>query len=153
MSDLSRIVAAVATVAAICLPGAAYAQDVQFREVENPFQDEVDFTINSDFTPQVEVDGIRWMRFSVRTKEGRDIVADRLTPVMVDLDLFNTAESAKVLVIVLFEDENGNPLDRIECDEVSIGRERLREAVQKHKINGAVLLATRKIYVLFEVFR
>jgi len=153
LRDLSRIVAAVAMVVAICLPGTVSAQDGPFREVGNPFQDEVDFTINSDLTPRVEVDGVRWMRLSVRTKEGRDIVADRLTPVFVDLDLFNTAESAKVLVIVLFEDENGNPLDRIECDEVSVGRERLRESVQKHKINGAVLLATRKIYVLFEVLR
>ena len=153
LRTVSPLVAVMAAVLAFCLPAAAYAQEGYFEEAGNPFQTEPDFTINTELTPQVEVDGVRWMRFTVRTKEGREIAPDRITPVFVELDLFNTIESARVLVIVLFEDENGNPLDRIECPEINVGRERLREAVQKHKVDGSVLLATRKVYLLFEVLR
>ncbi len=136
-----------------CVPGIAYSQQGQIQKVENPFQEEFDYTVNTELTPNVEVDGVRWSRFAVRTKEGEEFAADNIVPVTVEFDLFNTTESAKVLVIVLFENENGNPLGRIECKRVSTGRERLREVVQKFKIDGSVLLVTRKVYLLFEVQR
>ena len=57
----------------------------------------------------------------------------------VEVDLFNTGESADVLLIVLFEDENGTSLDRLELDGIKVGRDRLKEVVQKHKITASVL--------------
>ena len=150
---VSRVMVAVTVAVIVCLPGVASPQGGQFQKVDNPFQDEFDYTVNTDLAPGIEADGVRWVRFAVRTKEEIDFVAGSLTPVSVELDLFNTAESAKVLVIVLFEDENGGPLGRIECDRVNTGRNRLRESVQRFKIDGSVLLATRKVYLLFEVLR
>ncbi len=150
---MSCVMAAVIVVAFVGLPGAAHSQEGPFRQVENPFQDEFDYTVNTDLTPNVEVDGVRWARFAVRTKEGDDFATDRITQISIELDLFSTTESAKVLVFVLFENENGAPLGRIECKKVTTGRERLRESVQKFKIDSSVLLATRKVYLLFEVLR
>jgi hypothetical protein len=54
---------------------------------------------------------------------------------------------------VLFEDENGASLDRLELDVIKAGQDRLREVVQKHKITASVLEDTRRLYVFFEVTR
>ena len=149
----SPVMAFIAALGFLSAPEAAHAQTGQFEKVDNPFQEDLDYTINTDLMPGIEVDGVRWVRFAVRTKEGEEIVAQTPTSVTVELDLFNTAGSAKVLVIVLFEDENGYPLGRIECGRVNSGKGRLRESAQKFKIDGATLLATRKVYLLFEVLR
>lgn len=149
----SRVLAVVAAAAFVCTPEPTHAQTGQFEKVDNPYQEDLDYTVNTDLRPGIEVDGVRWIRFAVRTKEGEEIVANEITPVTVELDLLNTGGGAKVLVIVLFEDENGNPLGRIECGRVNPGKGRLRESVQKFSIDGSTLLATQKVYLLFEVLR
>jgi hypothetical protein len=136
------------------LVGVSTAQDGEYRSVDNPFQDEFDFTVNSNIEPLIEVDGIRWRRFGLHVKTGREIDTEKDVPVTVENDLLNTTgNSAKVMVIVLLEDAAGTPLDRIECNAVSVGADRLKESVQKFKIHGAVLEATRKIYLFYEIQR
>jgi hypothetical protein len=128
------------------------AQESEYREVESPYQDDFEYSVNTELTPLVEVDGVRWTRFAVMVKGAKDIVEDKDMPVIVELGFENTnSNTVKVLVIALFEDAAGTPLDRIECDPVNASRNRSKEAAQKFKLPGAVLNATRRVYLYCEI--
>lgn len=132
----------------------ASAQDAGYRAVESPFQESYEFTLNTDLQPMVEVAGVRWTRFGIFVKGDSEIDPEKDTPVTVELGFVNTgSKSAKVLVIALFEDENGVTLNRLECAKVKAGRDRLKESVQKYKVPGAVLRATRRVYLFCEIER
>jgi hypothetical protein len=134
------------------LAGFAAAQGDEYRTVESPFQEDFEFTVNSDLRPMVEVAGVRWTRFGVHVKGDREIQPDKDNPVTVELGFVNTnPDSAKILVIALFEDVNGNPLERVECGRVSVNNDRLKESTQKFKISGMVLNNTRRVYLFCEV--
>lgn len=138
------LIAAMATIAA--------AQDTGYRAVESPFQDGFDFEINTDLQPMVEVAGVRWTRFGIHVKGDGEIDPEKESPVTVELGFVNTnSENVKVLVIVLFEDNNGVTLDRLECAKFKASSDRLKESVQKYRISGAVLQATRRVYLFCEV--
>ena len=128
------------------------AQERQYREVESPFQEDFEYSVNTELAPLVEVDGVRWTRFAVMVKGGKDIVEGKDMAVTVELDFVNTnSNTVKVLVIALFEDAAGTPLDRVECDPVSASRSRPKESVQKFRLPGAVLEATRRVYLYCEI--
>lgn len=146
-------ITAAALVVWICLTGSATAQNTDDTPVTSPFQDDFKYEVGTDLEPRVEVDGVRWMRFSIQLKSDREYERTKSVPVTVEVDLFNTGESADVLLIVLFEDENGTSLDRLELDGIKVGRDRLREVVQKHKVTASVLQDTRRVYLFFEVSR
>ncbi len=133
-------------------PSAA-AQDADYAAVDNPFQGEFDYRIGTDLRPLVAVDGVRWIRFSIRPRSDREYESAKPVPVTVEVDVLNNGDSADVQVIVLLEDENGTKLERLELEKIGAGRGRLREEVQKPKIAGSVLEATRKVYLFFEVSR
>ncbi len=146
-------ITAAALVVWICLAGSASAQNTDYTPVTSPFQEDFIYEVGADLQPLVEVDGVRWMRFSVQLKSDREYERTKAVPVTVEVDLFNTGESADVLLIVLFEDENGNSLDRLELDRIKVGRDRLKEVAQKEKITAFVLQDTRRVYLFFEVSR
>ena len=138
----------------VAMTATAAAQDAGYRAVDSPFQDGFEFAINTDLQPMVEVAGVRWTRFGIHVKGGREIDPLKDTPVTVELGFVNTnSESVKVLVIALFEDQNGVTLDRLECARVKANNDRLKESVQKYRISGAVLQATRRVYLFCEVER
>jgi hypothetical protein len=137
----------------ICLVASAAGQETGFASVENPYQHDYRFEVGDDLRPRVEVDGVQWNRFSIRPRTDREYPAAKPTPVFIEVDLRNTSDAADVLVIVLFEDERGAALDRLELSTIFVGRDRLKETVQKHKVTTSVLEATRNIYVFFEVMR
>ena len=138
----------------VAVVATATAQDAGYRAVDNPFQDSFEFAVNTDLRPMVEVAGVRWSRFGINVKGDREIDPEKETPVTVELGFVNTnSESVKVLVIALFEDDNGVTLDRLECAKVKVGNDRLKESVQKYRISGAVLQATRRVYLFCEVER
>jgi hypothetical protein len=133
---------------------AAAAQEAGYRAEESPFQGSFDYNVNDDLQPMVEVAGVRWTRFGVFVKGDRDFDPEKEIPVTVELGFVNTnSESVKVLVIALFEDANGVTLDRLECAKVKSSNDRLKESVQKYRISGAVLQATRRVYLFCEVER
>lgn len=147
----STLAAVVLVVCAAATPGAA--QDRTYREEANPFQADFDYRINSELEPLVEVDGVRWLRFAVRTREGRDIDLSKSNPVTVELEVDAGGDDAAVLLIVLFEDAHGNALERLACEPARSGRGRSSQLSQKHKVDGRVLDATRRVYLYFEVTR
>ena len=138
----------------VAMAASAAAQDTGYRVVDSPFQDGFEFEVNTDLEPMVEVAGVRWTRFGIHAKGNGEIDPEKETPVTVELGFVNTnSESVKVLVIALFEDRNGVTLDRLECAKVKAGSDRLKESVQKYRISGAVLRATRQVYLFCEIER
>jgi len=137
----------------MCTVEPAAAQDRDYTPVTSPFQEDFEYQVGAELRPRVEVDGVRWMRFSIRPRNDRDYERDKAVPVTVEVDLFNTGDGADVLLIILFEDENGASLDRLELDNINAGRDRLREVAQKHKVTASVLEDTRRVYLFFEVSR
>ena len=138
----------------VAMVASTTAQDAGYREVDSPFQDSFEIEINNNLQPMVEVAGVRWTRFGIFAKGNGEIDPEKDTPVTVELGFVNNnSESVKVLVIALFEDENGVTLDRLECAKVKAGSNRLKESVQKYRINGAVLRATSRVYLFCEVER
>jgi hypothetical protein len=100
----------------------------------------------------VEIAGVRWTRFGLHLKGGRDIDPEKEMQVIVGLGFVNTnSAGVRVLVIALLEDARGNLLHRIECSRVSAGNDRLKESTQKFKIPGAVLERTRRVYLFCEI--
>jgi len=143
--------AALAALSLAAVP--AVAQEADYTTAANPYQDDFDYEIGADLRPLVAVDGVRWIRFAIRPRSDREYDPTKEVPIMVEVDVLNNGDSADVLLIVLFEDENGTSLDRLELDTIKAGRGRLKEEIQKHKIAGSVLEATRKLYLFFEVSR
>jgi hypothetical protein len=136
------------------LVGSATAQEGEYRVVDNPFQDEFEYRIDTDLQPNVEVDGVRWTRFAIHIKKDQDIVSDKDMPVTLELEFVSSnREKDKVQVIVLLEDSSGGPLDRVECKPVTTSTNRVKESVQKFKLRGSVLEATRRVYLFLEVER
>jgi hypothetical protein len=133
------------------LPVAAAAQDTGYRSVSSPFHDDFRYLVNDELRPRVDVDGVRWLRFAITTHEGRDIEPGKANTVLVEFDVRGGTEKALVQLIILFEDEYGNALERLSCQAEKINRDRLEEIVQKHKVSGTVLQATRRVYLYFEV--
>ena len=138
----------------VMLAGAATvtSQDGEYRTVENPFQEDFEFTVNSDLQPMVEIAGVRWSRFGVHIRGDREIDPDKDLPISVEFEFVNTnPEGVKVLVIALFEDTNGNPLERIECAKVNAPTNRVKESIQKFKISGRILASMQRVYLFCEV--
>ena len=138
----------------VAMVATAAAQDAGYRAVDSPFQDGFEFAVNTDLQPMVEVAGVRWTRFGIFVKGDGEIDPEKDTPVTVELGFVNTgSERVKVLVIALFEDENGVTINRLECAKVKAGSDRLKESVQKYRVPGVVLRATRRVYLFCEIER
>jgi hypothetical protein len=152
-SWLARHLIPAALMALLMAAATAGAQDRDYRQVESPFQAELEYRINDELRPRVEVDGVRWIRLAVRTRDGNNISTDKQNPVFVETTVLTEGDPAEVHIILLFEDEEGRPLERLSCDPEKSGRSEVKEIRQKFKIDGRVLEATRKVYVYFEVIR
>lgn len=137
----------------MCAVAPAAAQNADYTPVMSPFQEDFEYQVETDLRPRVDVEGVRWIRFSIRPRNDREYEPDQAVPITVEVDLLNTGDSASVLLIILFEDENGASLDRLELDGIKAGRDRLREVAQKHKVVASVLENTRRVYLFFEVSR
>jgi hypothetical protein len=131
---------------------AATAQEGAYRAVDSPFQDGFQFEVNSTIEPMVEVAGVRWTRFGLQIKGGREIDPDKEMPVIVELSLVNTnPESVRVLVIALLEDSAGNLLHRVECSRFGANADRLKEETQRFKIPGQALQSVSQVYLFCEI--
>ena len=130
----------------------ATAQDAGYRTVDSPYQDSYAFTIDTNLQPMVEIAGVQWAQFGIYVKGDGEIDPEKDNPITVELGFVNTtSKSVKVLVIALLEDDNGVTLDRLECAKIKVGSDRLKESVQKYRISGSVLQATRRVYLFCEV--
>ncbi len=146
------VIAALVTAAVMASPLSAQSPD--WRVVDNPYQEDIEYAVGTTHEPGVEVDGIRWRSFEIVTPE-RDPLAGG-EPIRVDVlvEFENrNSKSAKILVILLLEDEDGGPLDRIEVGQFKLSGGRLKERKVTAELAPEVVAATRRVYVFFEVMK
>lgn len=130
----------------------ATAQEGSFRLVSNPFQDGFEYRVGEDLQPAVDIEGVRWTLLHVAPKGERNIDAERNVAIVADLEFENTRDrSVTALVVLLLEDEEGAPLERLECDTFHIAGKGVKGERQRFKVSGQVLLATRSVYLFCEL--
>ena len=149
-SRIATTIAAMLT--AVVLAAPAMAQDPEWRIVENPYQEDIEYNIGTTLAPMVEVDGIRWRSFSVERPD-LSLAEDSDT---VDTEVVFEFEnrrrkSARILVILLLEDESGAPLDRIEAKPFKLAGGRLKERKETASISAGNLRSAQRVYLFFEV--
>jgi len=129
-----------------------FAQDATWRLVDNPYQEDLEYTVGEIASPRVEINGVRWQSFMVQPGQDPNDRRYGRVPVELTVEVENRrTESEKVLVILLLEDADGAPLDRIEVGTFKVPAGRIRERTESADMLGQVLLDTRRVYVFFEV--
>ena len=139
---------------AVVVAAPAMAQDPEWRVVENPYQEDIEYDVGTTLAPMVEVDGIRWRSFSVERPDFSQIEDSETIDTEVVFEFENRRnKSARILVILLLEDESGAPLDRIEGRPFQLGGGRLKERRETARISAGNLKAAQRVYLFFEVFK
>jgi hypothetical protein len=136
----------------VCVSGTASAQSPTWREVDNPYQEDIVYQLGETYFPQVDVEGVRWQSLAIDVGDGGLIAAEQDVAVEVSVEVENrTASSERVLIILLLEDADGGPLDRIEMKPFKVGGERRKERRESTRLASEDLRATERVYLFFEV--
>ncbi|NOZ79798.1 MAG: hypothetical protein GXP48_11600 [Acidobacteria bacterium] len=121
-------------------------------KASNPYQGEVVCRLGDTVSPNVNVDGVVWRSLAVQQVGHRKLVSGKAIKTRIEVVLENTRDRrAKADIVLLFEDEQGNPLDRLELNTISVSGGAMRTIRQKVKIQADVLTAMRKIYLFAEI--
>lgn len=146
----TRFLTALIVAAVVVVPVAA--QDSEWRTEENPYQEDVNYTIGDVFKPQVAVNSVRWQSFAIAAPDRGTLMEGEIISTEVTVVFENRGRgSARVLVILLLEDDDGNPLDRVEVRPFKIGGDRVKERTESVELTAAVIEATRRAYLFFEI--
>ncbi len=141
-----------ATALVVCVSGIASAQSPTWREVDNPYQEDIVYELGDTYSPRVDVEGVRWQSLTTDVVDGALIAAEQDVAVEVSVEVENrTASSERVLIILLLEDADGGPLDRIEMKPFKVGGERRKERRETSRLAREVLRTTERMYLYFEV--
>lgn len=144
----------VLAVFAACTTVAARAQDVQFRSTDSPYQEEFDYRLGEALEPNVEIEGLRWTLVRIEPRDpdfdpDDDDVAVDLT---VAFDNRGT-DDVRAQIVVLLEDGDGRPLDRLTLEPVRVRDGRTEEDDERFEVPGADLVALEKLYLFLELDR
>jgi hypothetical protein len=152
-SSLVRLIVSIAAVvitAAISAPVRAQSSD--WRVVDNPYQEDIEYSLGDTHTPRVEVEGIRWRSFKIEGPDTTLLEDGEEAEIEVTLEFENRRnKSARILAILLLEDADGNPLERIEAKQFKLTGGRLKERKETARIPATNLKAVERVYVFFEV--
>jgi hypothetical protein len=148
----AAVVAAISVAAVLGFVGVSSAQETMWRLVDNPYQEDLEYTLGTTSTPRIEVNGVRWRSFLVEARRDPNLAAYDQISVDLTVEVENrSTQTEKVLIILLLEDADGAPLDRIAVKTFKIPSGRLKERTQSASILGQVLLDTRRVYAFFEI--
>lgn len=143
---------AVAVVLALACAAPLAAQDDATRQSPNPYQEEIAFELGRQLAVNVKVEDVRWAAVRVAPPEGEQPAPGVEGTVLVDLSFSNqNRRGVDLVVALLLEDEGGAPLQRFNCPEVRLGGGKAREFQHSFRASGDVLLAARRVYLVFEV--
>jgi len=134
------------------MTGVVCAQSEPWREVDSPYQEDLKFGLGESLSPKVDINGVRWRSLRISVAEGETVADGETVNLDVALEFENrTPSSVKLLVILLLEDADGAPLERIELKPFKVGGERFKERAETATSAGDVLLAAHRIYVFCEI--
>jgi hypothetical protein len=130
----------------------AAAQEAEFRSVSNPYQEGFPFELGEDLSPGVDIEGLRWTLVRITAKSNREIESGQEVPINVDVEFENRRDSAvKVLVVLLFEDERGSSLERLQIEPFRAGGDRFKAVKAKYRVRSDVLIAAEGLYLFCEI--
>ncbi len=116
----------------------------------SPYQGEMTFKLAKILDPAVSIDGVIWKQVRVRPRA--DLRSGRAIKAEIDLGFENKSpQDVRIIVVLLFEDERGESLDRVELKQVFLSQDRERVFKDKVKIQSDVLSTARKLYLFCEV--
>ncbi len=128
----------------------AVAQD--FEGDETSAQNGFPYVIDETADPELEVAGVRFNLVRVAPKDMDKVRSGKEISSTVYLGFENTSElAARVRVLIVLEDADGNKLDDIGPAEIKIGAGDVKEEKLKERIAGDALLGTKSIYIDFEI--
>ena len=130
----------------------ASAQTKEWRQADNPYQEDIEYTIGATFTPTVVIEGVRWHSFTIDVTDRDALVDSETVEVEVTLELENRrSKSAKVLIILLLEDADGRPLERIEVRPFKVGGNRAKVRDETAELPTPVIETARRAYLFLEI--
>ncbi len=146
---VKRLTMTLILVTAAALSG---AQEDPPRVVDNPYQEEVVYVLGDDLAPDVAVEGVWWSLMRVTPNTGESPKRGEHTPIVADLRFDNRSErSARLSVVVMLEDWEGNQLERLKFPGFKLASNRVKEFQAKFTVPGEDLLATRRVYLFCQV--
>lgn len=130
----------------------ASAQDESVRQSDSPYQEEMPYRFGADLEPAIDIEGVRWQRARLKTKDGEAPEAGQDHTVLAELEFDNQQRGGVTLtVVLLLQDENGGELQRLASPEYRLGSNKSRVFKSKFSVSGDDLLATRSIYLFCRV--
>jgi hypothetical protein len=134
------------------IPAAATAQDGGFEPADNPFQREFTYQVGADLRPGVQIEGLNWYLINISPRDPDDVRPGRSVSTIIQLGFDNTTDrTVSAVAVILFEDQQGNGLDRVEIEDIRVPPGDSKVIKQKEKLQSDLLIATRKLYVFCEV--
>ena len=129
---------------------AAWSPAADPTPAHSPYQGEIPFELGQPLDPGVSIDGVVWNEVQVAPK-GK-LSSGRAVKTEVLLGFRNTSsQDVRIIVVLLFEDERGESLDRVELKPASLAAGKARRFKQRLKIQSDVLQEARKLYLFCEV--
>lgn len=114
--------------------------------VSSPYQAQHDYSVGERLQLAVEIDGLRWQFLQIAPKSGKQIRPGKPVATIITLGFANTVDQTlRADVEILFEDEIGINLYTHTCDQVVVRGRQASTERQKVKLQGDLLLATRKV--------
>jgi hypothetical protein len=129
---------------------AAAQQPGSYTPVENPYQADLAFTSGKPIDLFVEIDGVRVDGIVVLP--GGDPRAGEQVECQIQVLGVSVADKrATVNAVILLEDAEDKPLERVTLDPFRIKAGKPFDEKQKRVVNGDALLGASKVYVLVQV--
>lgn len=136
----------------VMLAGTAVGRAQQVDQVSSPYQGEYEYQVGSDLEPGVSVDGVLIERLRVAPRNPAASPEENTVEVEIAYSLTNGSQrTARVLLVLLLEDEQGNVLDRLELPPVRIGSGKTKEDGERRDVRGRAISETRKLYLYCEL--
>ena len=130
----------------------AFAQDESMRQAESPYQEEMPYRFGENLEPAIDIEGVRWQRARLKTKDGEAPEAGRQHTILAELEFDNQRRGGVTLtVVLLLQDENGGGLQRLASPEYRLGGNKSKVFKSKFTVSGDDLLATRSMYLFCRV--
>ena len=129
---------------------AAAQQPGSYTPVENPYQADLSFTSGRPIDLFVEIDGVRVD--GIVLVPGGDPRAGEQVDCQVQVLGASVAERrATVNAVILLEDADDKPLERVTMDPFRVKPGKPFDEKQKRVVTGDALLGASKVYVLIQV--
>jgi len=141
----------VAVLLVVLAAGVAVAQQPgSYTPVENPYQADLAFTSGKPIDLFIEIDGVRVDGIVVLS--GGDPRAGEQVECQIQVLGASVADKrATVNAVILLEDAEDKPLERVTLDPFRIKAGKPFDEKQKRVVNGDALLGASKVYVLIQV--